>query len=271
MKKIIALLLCLLLSACASGDSPVQLPVQSAPIHEGQSVLIHLNAGDLTVRGGEEGQVSVAGQTLSPDQTEYSVATVNDQIQIVVNYTGRRSSGPPVHLEISVPNNAALTIETNSASIAVRDYSGELEAASVSGDVLIEDAQGGITARSNRGDVTVKNSAGIISVVGNYGLLTLDGVNGDIGVSTIMGTINFTGLIHAGDNVRLETDHGPVDVNLEADSTLTLNAQSTSGDMACMLPDINSSTRWCDGQVGTGEGALQIRTVSGAVWIRTMP
>jgi DUF4097 and DUF4098 domain-containing protein YvlB len=86
-----------------------------------------------------------------------------------------------------------------------------------------------------------------------------------------MGTINFTGLIHAGDNVRLETDHGPVDVNLEADSTLTLAAQSTSGDMACMVSGVNSSTRWCNGQFGTGDGALQIRTVSGAVWIRTTP
>lgn len=227
--------------------------------------------GLVTVHGGEEGHVSVAGQTLSPDQTEYNVTTVNDQIQYVIKYTGKRSSNPPIHLEIGIPNNVALTIKTDSASIIVRDYTGEVEAASVSGDILIEDVQGMVTARSNRGGVTAKNSAGIISVVGNYGLLTFDGVNGDIGVSTIMGTINFTGLIHAGDNVRLETDHGPVDVTLEADSTLTLSAQSTSGDMACMLSGINSSTRWCDGKFGAGDGALQIRTVSGAVWIRIMP
>lgn len=271
MKKIIAILLCLLLSACAAENPLVQLPVSMAHIAEGQSILIRLNAGVVTVRGGEEGQARVAGQTLSLDQTEYNVTTTNDQIQIVVNYTGKRSSAPPVDLEVSVPNNVALTIETDSASIAVRNYTGELETASVSGDILIEEAQGMVTARSNRGDVTVKHSAGIISVVGNYGLLTLDDASGDIGVSTIMGTITFNGLIHAGDDVRLETDHGPVDVTLEADSSLTLAAQSTSGDMACMLSGINSSTRWCDGKFGAGDGALQIRTVSGAVWIRRMP
>lgn len=227
--------------------------------------------GSVTVHGGEEGHVTVAGQTLSPDQTEYNVTTVNDQIQYVFNYTGKRSSDPPVHLEIGIPNNVALTIETDSASIIVRDYTGEVEAASVSGDILIEDVQGMVTARSNRGDVTVKNNAGTISIVGNYGVLTLDGIKGDIGVSTIMGTIIFYGLIHAGDKVHLETDHGPVEAYLDAESSLTLAAQSTSGDMACMLAGINSSTRWCDGKFGAGDGALQIRTVSGAVWIRIMP
>jgi len=101
-----------LLSACAAEKPYVQLPVYNTQTAEGQSVLIRINEGSLTVRGSEDGQVRVNGKTLSPEQTEYAVTTEKDQIQIVANYMGRRSSNPLVHLEVSIPNNIALTIET---------------------------------------------------------------------------------------------------------------------------------------------------------------
>jgi DUF4097 and DUF4098 domain-containing protein YvlB len=271
MKKIIAILLCLLLSACAAENPPVPLPVHNTQIVEGQSVLIRLNEGSVTVRGGEDGQVRVAGKTLSPDQTEYNITTVKDQIQIVADYTGKRSSVPPVHLEVSIPNNITLTIETDSASIVVREYTGELEAAAVSGDILVEDVHGYITLRSNRGDVMAQDSVGRISIVGNYGLLSLDNAHGDIGVSTIMGKVVFSGSILMDDDVRLETDHGAVSVHLGADSALDLQVRSTSGDVTCLVPGMTSTTRTCDGTMNTGGGGLSIRTVSGAVTLQLIP
>ncbi|RJP49820.1 MAG: hypothetical protein C4586_06820 [Anaerolineaceae bacterium] len=213
----------------------------------------------------------VDGQTLSPDETEYNVTTVNNQIQIIVSYKGRQSSNPAVHLEVSIPNNIALTIETDSASIAVREYTGELEAASVSGNILVEDVYGDITMRSNRGDAIVQNSAGTISMVGNYGLLILDNARGHIGVSTIMGNVVFNGSILMGDDVRLETDHGSVSVHLSANSALGIQVRSTSGDVVCMMPHAVSSTRTCDRETNSGGGRLSIRTVSGAVTVQLLP
>lgn len=271
MKKIITILLCLFISACGVENSHIQLPVHIKQIVEGQSVLIHLNDGVVTVRGGEDRQARVEGQTLSPDQTEYTVTTVNDQIQIIVNYTGKQYSNPSVYLEVNVPNNVTLTIETDSASIDVRNYTGGLEAASISGNILVEDVHGDITLRSNRGDVTVQDSAGGISVVGNYGLLTFENVQGDIGVSTIMGNVVFSGSILMDDDVRLETDHGAVSVHLSADSALDIQVRSTSGDVACMLPGIISSARTCEGEINSGGGTLSIRTVSGAVTLQSLP
>ena len=267
-----ALFFCLILAACTGDVPPEQLPAREMQITTGQTISIRIDEGEILVQGGgDDGSVTIGGQLFLPEETTYSATSEVDQIQITSEHEGFRSSVAPIRMNVTVPNNVRIKIESDFASITVRDYEGELETASVAGDILIENSQGTITARSNRGDVTVRNSAGNISVVGNYGLLTLDGSKGDIGVSTIMGTITFNGLIHADDDVRLETDHGPVDVNLEADSALTLSARSTSGDLACMLPGIDSSTRWCEGQFGAGGGALQIRTVSGAVWIRLIP
>lgn len=269
--RIFTIFLCLLLSACTTEKPPVQLRAHTVEIAEGQSVVIRLNEGVVTVRGGEDGQVRVGGQTLSPDQTEYNVTTLNDQIQIIANYTGKRSSDPPVHLEVSVPNNVALTIETDSSSIVIREYAGELEAASISGNIFVEDVHGDITLRSNRGNVEVQDSVGEISVVGNYGLLALDNAQGHIGVSTIMGNVVFSGSILMGDDVRLEADHGAVSVHLSADSALGIQVRSTSGDVACMLPGVSSTTRTCDGTFGVGDGKLFIRTVSGAVTVQSLP
>jgi DUF4097 and DUF4098 domain-containing protein YvlB len=117
----------------------------------------------------------------------------------------------------------------------------------------------------------VQDSSGKVSVVGNYGLLTLERISGDIGVSTIMGTVTFKGAIGAGDKVRLETDHGPVTVRLAKESTVNLKVSSTSGDVACLLPGLSTSLRSCDGKFNSGDGALTIRTVSGAVTLQLIP
>lgn len=269
--KTIALLFSLFLSACTVNNSLTQLPSQSIPIVEGQSIFVQLDEGEIIVRGGEDKQVQVGGQSRFPEQTKYSVTTVNNQIRLAANYTGSRLSNPSIHLEVSVPNHAQLKIETESASIMVSNYDGDLAAASVSGDITVAHVNGMIVARSNRGDVKMQESAGKISAVGNYGLLTVENTRGEIGLSTIMGTITFNGLIHTGDNVRLETDHGAVVVNLNRDSSLDLQVRSTSGEVACMLPNISTSLRACDGTFNAGDGILRIRTVSGAVTLQLIP
>lgn len=241
------------------------------PVVEGQSILIRLDQGEVIIRGGEAGQVRVDGQMLFPDKTDYDMTTVNRQIQITASYTGNRSSNPAVYLDVSIPNDIPLNIESEFASIVVRDYQGKLEASSVSGDISIESVYGTILARSSRGDVSVQDTAGDISVVGNYGSLTLEDTSGDIGVSTIMGTITFDGSVRSSDNVRLETDHGPVVVHLSPDSAINLQVRSNSGEVACMLPDISSSLRTCDGEFNSGGGRLTVRTVSGPVTVQLIP
>ncbi len=99
----------------------------------------------------------------------------------------------------------------------------------------------------------------------------MQNVHGETAASTIMGNVVFEGLIEAGDTIRLETDHGAVSVNLSADSAMTLQVNSTSGDVTCMLPDVVSSTRTCDGKIHSGDGSLSIRTVSGAVTLQLIP
>ena len=236
-----------------------------------QSILIQVDHGEVIVLGTEEQQAQVKGRVLFADELEYQVRSTEKQISIKA-FTHRKGfSDIPLRLEVRVPKQMQVKVETDSASVSVQDYEGVLEVASISGIITIKRMAGKITLYSNRGNITVRESSGDISIVGNYGALNVQNVYGETAVSTIMGNVVFNGLIQTGDTVRLETDHGSVSVNLSSDSALSLRVRSTSGDVACVLPDINSSTRTCDGEIRSGGGILSIRTVSGAVTLQMIP
>ena len=240
-------------------------------VEDSQSILIQVDHGEVIVLGTEEQQAQVKGRVLFADELEYQVRSTEKQISIKA-FTHRKGfSDVPLRLEVRVPKQMQVKVETDSASVSVQDYEGVLEVASISGIITIKRMAGKITLYSNRGNITVRESSGDISIVGNYGALNVQNVYGETAVSTIMGNVVFNGLIQTGDTVRLETDHGSVSVNLSSDSALSLRVRSTSGDVACVLPDINSSTRTCDGEIRSGGGILSIRTVSGAVTLQMIP
>jgi DUF4097 and DUF4098 domain-containing protein YvlB len=236
-----------------------------------RSILIQVDHGEVTVLESDGDQVEIGGQVLFPDELEYLVSSTEKQISIKVFAHRDSFSNPTLRVVVHIPRQMQLKVETDNASVFVRDYQGDLEVASTSGNISIEQVVGKLTLRSNRGNITVRESLGIISVVGNYGELTIQNVSGETAASTIMGNVVFGGLIQVGDTVRLETDHGSVSVNLSPDSALGLQVRSTSGDVVCMLPEITSSTRACDGEIGSGGGMLSIRTVSGAATLQLIP
>jgi hypothetical protein len=271
--KKILVFACLLLSACTAPPVFVDLEPLSLQLKEGQTILVKVvGAGDVSAEGDADTEVRVVVQTINPEHTDFQVISTNDQIMIIVNYNGFGSYEVPIRLNLHAPSKSDLRIEADSATVTVKDFAGKLAIASVSGNILMEQVGGSVLARSNRGDVLSRNSYGTLNVVGNYGVLNIEDGSGDIGVSTIMGTIKFTGSIGGGDHVRLEADHGPIVVDLHPNSSLDLQVRSNSGEIVCMITGIESSLRSCHGRIGDGEpGELNIRTVSGPVTLQMIP
>lgn len=268
---ILILFVCFIPACMPAPAKYTELEFGVLDVEDSQSILIQVDHGEVIVLGTEEQQAQVKGQVLFMDELQYQVRSTEKQISIKA-FTHRKGfSDVPLRLEVRVPKQIQVKIETDSASVSVQDYEGVLEVDSTSGIITIEQLVGKITLFSNRGNITVRESSGNISIVGNYGALNVQNVYGETAVSTIMGNVVFNGLIQTGDTVRLETDHGSVSVNLSPDSALSLQVRSTSGDVACVLPDINSSTRTCDGEIRSGGGILSIRTVSGAVTLQMIP
>jgi len=234
-------------------------------------MLIRVDYGEMTILESDDAYVIVDGQVLFADSLEYQVGAVEKQHEIKIFAHRDNLSSPPLRVFVHIPKQMQVKVETVGASILVKDYQGDVEIASLSGDIGVERVTGVLMLHSNRGSITVRESSGDIGLVGNYGALTAQNVHGNISVSTIMGNILFDGLIQVGDDIHLEADHGSVSVNLNADSALSLRVRSTSGDVACMLPGMTSTTRTCDGNLKVNGGGLSIRTVSGAVTLQAIP
>jgi hypothetical protein len=275
MNRLIILTLIVLswsLPACVPGaDGYTDLEPIIVDTTDAQIVVIQVNHGEVIVLESDNHFLQVSGQVRSMDGTEYQTSSEEKQIFVNAHVNTKNSAGVPLRMEVRVPKNMEIKIITESASVFVTHYDGTLEVASTAGNIAIEEVIGRITLRSNRGNITVQKSSGRISVVGNYGALTTQDVTGETSVSTIMGKVEFGGPIKDGDLVRLETDHGSVSVNLHQDSDLSFEAYTTSGEMLCLLPYLSSTTRICDGKIGTGNGGLKIRTVSGAVTMQLLP
>jgi hypothetical protein len=271
--KILVLLSSLLILPACFSAQPEYANLQTKTIDAGKtrSVLVQINSGELAIVESGSAQIEINGQALYPNSVDYEVDDLGDKIVINIQDRHRGLSKNLVRINLSVPGGVKVEVESDNASILVQGYRGELEVASISGNIIVENTTGDFTLRSNRGNVTVQNCSGKFSVVGNYGTLTLRDNEGHIGVSTIMGTVLYEGTVQKGDMVSLETDHGPIEVNLKSDSNLLLFVRSTSGDIACMVPDLSSTSRSCDGQIGLNGGTLDIRTVSGAVTLRLAP
>jgi DUF4097 and DUF4098 domain-containing protein YvlB len=131
---------------------------------------------------------------------------------------------------------------------------------------------GDIFLKSGRGNVRAVDCEGQIRVLGEHGILRMTDLHGQIASATIMGTINFTGSIGDGDEVFLETDHGPVLVTVIAPVNMQVKAWTASGEVACMIAGLEQTIDGCVGRVGDGApGKLTVKTVSGKIWMETAP
>ena len=266
------LLIMFLVSACAPATGQyTELKPRVVDPGNASLFILQVDNGEVTLSTSESGFLELDSQVLFPDKLEYQVNTTEEQITVIIFSYDNNSKTPPLRLVVRVPPQLQASIETDRASVTIRNYQGELEAASTSGNITAERIAGIFILRSNRGNITLRESAGKVNAVGNYGALTFQDTSGETSASTIMGNVLYEGLIQADDTVRLETDHGSVSVKLSADSALTLQVRSATGDVACMLPGIDSTTRTCDGTIASGGGSLSVRTVSGAVTLQLLP
>ncbi len=262
---------CILLQACSAAPT-VQLPVQRHPLLRGQAVYIDIDSGSLDISSQGSSEVEVAGQ--APQEQAVQVTTAADGLHITSKAQSRpfwQQGTPVLHLNLTVPSGSAVNVQSFDAGMVVHDFNGNMTISTVSGEISLRHSKGNFAIASNRGNVVVEGTSGAIHLAGNYGLLSMTDTHGTSHASTIMGTVRFAGAISAGDQVSLETDHGPVEIQLGSASDVTVKIATTSGVVTCMMPGIRYDGQGCTGSLQAGEGQLKVRTVSGAATLQQLP
>lgn len=251
-----------LISGC--GLSPAQQTQQieqEIPLADAGSIAVELEEGHLIITGMDRENLKIVStapgrpsRTLSPGQNELKLAFETSTRGQVI--------------QLFLPDDLALSVETFSAHIEVNQFNGSLEIHSAAGDIHYQEGRGDVLLRSGRGDVRAAGGEGALTVLGQHGRIEVRRFSGAASLSTIMGEIDYHAPGVASGPVHLETDHGAVNVVIPSTSSYRVEAASASGVLQCVGTHLESTLSGCEGVIGRGDYPLQVRTVSGRIYIQ---
>lgn len=259
----------LITGGCTSDIVISETQHHTIAVESGDTVRFSMYEGSARFTEKEDGPVEINGEVAG----QFTWKETNDGVEITIENKGSGGSDQPdAVLEIKVPKGVVLDISTFDADIVLENFSGQVKAVSVAGNVAAYGLVGNIILKSGRGNVQAVSCQGHIRVLGEHGVLQMIDLHGDIASATIMGTVNFSGSIGEGDDVFLETDHGPVLVTMREPVNMQVKAWTASGEVACMLDGLEQTVDGCVGIVGSDvPGKLTVKTVSGKIWMERSP
>jgi DUF4097 and DUF4098 domain-containing protein YvlB len=231
------------------------------------SVAIKLAAAEIRLTGTDTDQVVVRSLDGRPLPSRVTVETTEDALTIrerehfgLTFAIGEKT----VQLDVELPAEADLTVDTASGDIEARDLRGEQRYRTASGDTRLDGAGGTIELNSVSGDTVIALAASAD--------LAIRSVSGDVSVSggeitalrigTTSGDIRVDSPIRARTGTQIDTLSG--DVSLVAEAGMRVDARTVSGDLTSDLPHRS------DGRMGrrtlvVGDGSVEVafRSVSG--------
>jgi hypothetical protein len=267
----LAAVLVSLLTACSAPPAPLSaVPSQDVSVANTERIRIELPAGEVRLEGAEAATLRVS-VLVDPGAGDLTLIHRQGDTLLIspLQADGKLWQGP-IQLTVVLPHGVGAEIATTTADVVLHGLQGWARVASVAGHVTATEVRGEFSLRSGRGDVTLRDSSGDLALVGEHGVLTIVDSHGEIGASSIMGTIRYTGEPTDGTSVALETDHGPIEVALGPGSNLAFQAETNYGHTACTGMPVSWRGRGCQGVVGGGEASLVVRTVSGAITLRLL-
>ena len=195
------------------------------------TIVINDPNGSITVHtGSDDGVVTV--QTDGQDQGSIPAATVdrgNDMLNIAIDKSQSEQT-----LDVTVPNEADLVIQTNSGDINVTGVNGQVNLTSDSGTITLSQVS------------LARNSS----------------------VSTNSGDIRFDGGIAPNGSYQFQSESGSVDVTLPPDTSFHAAVTPNSGSFNSDFPEVNSQPSGGNigGDVGNPPRAnVIIKTDSGSI------
>jgi hypothetical protein len=265
-------------------------------------VLTH--SGDIIVRGGPAGSVSVSGKIhvgnyffdlgISGRWADVQELEKNPPIRqagnsIRIDYVNMRNVA--IDYEITVPQDTRVRTRTGSGDQTLESLKGSFDLESGSGDMRLRYLNGEVHLHTGSGDVEGRNVSGAITARAGSGDIRFEqSAKGDVDVQTGSGNIELRGLeggLHAeagsGDLTveatrvapcQIRTGSGNVLLHLPSDAAFNLEANTSSGSVIVDQPvtmtiqgRVQESRKSINGAVRGGGPLLAVHTGSGDVHI----
>lgn len=239
--------------------------------------------GSVRIRGEVRDTIQVTAtkytDTGDAEKTEIVFEKVNDSTVYVATRVDKTLSSTflkkvfhpcRVHYDILTPTDCSLTLECVSASAEIQGLAGEHSVDMVSGDLDIQDLHGGLKIHTVSGNLRSQDLHGRVDLSSVSGDVVLSARNSEaLRIHTVSGNINADlGTINEGFNFK--TVSGDIQLDLEPETTCTVQMKSFSGDVWSDLP-ISQTQKQIGHSVYEIQGGgptLQIQSLSGNLRIR---
>ncbi|MBS1841158.1 MAG: DUF4097 family beta strand repeat protein [Acidobacteria bacterium] len=175
-----------------------------------------------------------------------------------------------LRLEVNMPKNADLTVESGDGSVETQAVMGSLDIHTGDGHIKVEGAKGQIKLRTGDGSIEGRDLDGQIDADSGDGHITLDGRFDSLNIRTGDGSI--TAHAQPGSKVveswSIHTGDGSVDLALPGDLNANIDAQTNDGRISLGIPVMvegmfsNSQIR---GKMNSGGQSVKIHTGDGSI------
>jgi DUF4097 and DUF4098 domain-containing protein YvlB len=201
-------------------------------------------------------------------------------------------------LRVRVPQGAHVQVKTVSGSLRMDGGQGEIELESVSGAIEVDGSpararlnsvSGSITFRGQSPDLRVQNVSGALRIEAQAARFEARTVSGSIEVqgrgpiswaemASVSGTVNFTGALARGAEIKAESHSGSVTMALSGDLGAEYRLSTFSGRIRAELPnrsnEVAERSRFTPDErmsftIGSGAGRIEARSFSGTVTVRS--
>lgn len=297
--SIAALLFLTCVSALAS--SPQGEFEKAFPVTGTVNLDVQTHSGDIIVRSGQSGSVTVHGKIFVGDHwlfgdrhTDVSAIEQNPPVRqdgnsIRIDYVNSRDIS--VDYEITVPADTVVrartgsgnqTIEGTHGNVDVQSGSGDMRLSQITGEIHIQTGSGNVRAQeisgavrggAGSGDIEVQETGpGDIDLHTGSGNVSVRGVDGTLHAEAGSGDVTAEGT-QTGD-WEIHTGSGNVNVRLPADAAFDANISTSSGNLDVGTPitmtvqgRVNEAHKEIIGKVRGGGPSLTLHTGSGDIHI----
>lgn len=223
-----------------SSDSSGPVIDETRGLKSNGRVSVNNVAGIIEVSTWDRNEVSIGGRLGSSDD-KLEISGDSNELNVVVRLPKKSRNGHDTVLELRVPTNARVELETVSADVVVNGSKGPVKVNTVSGDIALALGSSEVSVQTVSGDVKLKAPSTSTRLNSISGDLDLEGLSGGLSLETVSGNIE---LRRGGkfSDLKLKSVSGDLRLDVALTDSAQVGGQTLSGEITMIVPQSLNGT-----------------------------
>jgi len=240
----------------------------SAPLLPGATFAAQTHNGSITINGADVADCNLTATIIAQAATEEDAIKLAETVKVTLVSSGNNkltakiekptlmmNQSISVNLDVQVPNQTDLELNTHNGSIILANINGQVDATTHNGKMTTEMVSGTSKLKTHNGSITCEE------------------ISGDTQLRTHNGSVKvfYSKVAPSVCDIWIVTYNGGIDLTAPPDFSGEVDASTYNGSINTDLPITvigKVSKRRLTGTIGTGQGKLHLETHNGSIKIR---